>query len=92
MFCAVKEKEKEDEEDEDEFLLHGVGTASRSQHYTRLQYIQNCWYFGLRNARMIALLLKQKTISRLSKLNGKDFTDSFSLIFMFMSFFVKNSL
>ena len=38
MFSAVKEKEKEDEEDEDEFLLHGVGTASRSQHYTRLQY------------------------------------------------------
>ena len=71
MFSAVEEKEEEDE-DEDDFLFNGVGSASRSQHYTRFQYIQNCWYFGLRNARMIALLLKQKTISRLSKLNGKD--------------------
>ena len=55
--------------EEDSMLLDTQGNISRSQHYSKFQYVSNCWYFGMRAATLIASLLKQKTKNRLCKMS-----------------------
>ena len=69
---SIEEKQQEgysDDEESEGMLVDGQGKVSRSQHYSRFQFLANCWYFGFRAASLIASLLKQKTKSRLVKWN-----------------------
>lgn len=70
-FLEEEKRKKEDlySNEEDSMLLDTQGNISRSQHYSKFQYVSNCWYFGMRAATLIASLLKQKTKNRLCKMS-----------------------